>query len=91
MNVNHVSGAAVGAVLGAILVACLHRYGIAAISDSQAALIGAGTAAAGVGVAHALWTVGLLPIIHRILHGPPKPDASEQPQPQPTPSPAGLG
>lgn len=83
MGAVHVSGAAIGAALGAILAASLHRYHVTAVTDAEAALIGAAMVAACVGIAHALWNIGLGPIFDRILHGPAKPS----PPPQTTPPP----
>jgi hypothetical protein len=66
----HVSGATLGAALGAILAASLHRYHVTAVTDAEAALIGAAMVAVGTGAAHAVWNVGLGPLWARILHGP---------------------
>ena len=84
MSTAHVSGAALGATLGAILAAALHRYHVTAITDAEAALIGAAMVALFVGVAHAVWNVGLGPILQRVMHGPP---ARQTPPPPPPPPP----
>lgn len=73
MNASHVTGAALGAALGALLVGLLHHFKVTAISDADAALMGSAFVALGVGVAHAIWQVGLGPIFSRVVHGPAKP------------------
>lgn len=83
MNASHVTGAGIGAVLGAILAAALDKYTGLTISTAEAALIGAAVAGLGVGVAHAVWNVGLGPIFRRIIHGP----QSASPSPPPAPPP----
>jgi hypothetical protein len=70
MNGAHVSGAGIGAVIGAILVSLFRRYSVAGITAAEAALIGAGCVAAGTGIAHAVWSIGLGPMCDRLLHGP---------------------
>lgn len=87
MDASHVSGAALGATLGAILAAALHRYHVTAVTDAEAALIGAAFVALGVGIAHALWTIGLGPIFSRIIHGPSRPQVA----PPVTPPPPTVG
>ena len=70
MNASHATGAALGAILGAILVASLKRYGVTSLSLADASLVGSGMIAAGTGVAHAAWNIGLSPIFSRLIHGP---------------------
>lgn len=72
MNASHVTGAGLGAAFGALLVGLLHHFNVTVLSDTDAALIGAAFVALGVGVAHAVWNVGLGPVLNRILHGPAK-------------------
>ena len=84
MNATHVSGAAIGAALGAILAAALHRYHVTAITDAEAALIGAAMVALCTGLAHAFWNIGLGPIFSRIVHGPAKQQSAPPPPPPAT-------
>lgn len=72
MDASHATGAGLGTLAGALLVGLLHHFKVTSISDADAALIGAATAALGVGVAHAFWNIGVGPIIQRVIHGPSK-------------------
>lgn len=70
MSAAHVTGGALGVALGAILASLLRRFGGVSLSYADAALLGGALGAAGVGIAHAVWHIGLGPIFARILHGP---------------------
>ena len=70
MNASHVAGGAIGLALAAVVVALVRRYASTTFSDTDATLIGGAAVAIGVGIAHAVWQVGLGPIFSRILHGP---------------------
>ena len=76
MSSSHVTGGVLGGALGIVLVGLLRHYGISSIDQTEASAVGVGFAGAGVAVAHAVWNLGLFPIIHRIIHGP---DPAKQP------------
>jgi hypothetical protein len=69
MTGTHVT---VGSALGALVAVLLARYGFS-LDSSSAALIGSGASAAGVGLAHLVTGVGLIPALKRVVFGPPKP------------------
>lgn len=71
MKPEHLTGAAIGAIIGTLFVGLAHHYGIHAITVTDGTMIGVGCVAAGVAAAHAVWTIGLGPIFSRIIHGPP--------------------
>jgi hypothetical protein len=86
MTGTHVT---VGSALGALAAVLFDRYGIK-VSSSDAALIGAGAAAGGVGLAHLVAGVGLIPALKQAVFGPPKPAAprflaAAAPPPPPAP------
>lgn len=75
MRPSHVTGGVIGGLLGAAFAGLAHHYGLTSLSETDAALVGAGAVAAGVAAAHAIWNIGLGPIFARIAHGP-KPPAT---------------
>lgn len=83
MKQEHLTGASVGAIIGVLFVGLAHHYGVHSITVTDGSLIGIGCAAAGVALAHAVWTIGLGPIFSRIVHGPAKPSAPAPPVPPP--------
>ena len=75
MNVSHVAGGGVGAVLGAAVVAVVHHFFHVNVSDLDASLIGSVALSAGVGLGHALAKGGVLGLVKEILHGSAAPSA----------------
>lgn len=71
MNGAHVTGGAIGTLLGAVLAPLLARYGVH-VTDSTASLIGVAAASLGVGVGHVISTEGIWPALVRAFVGPRK-------------------
>jgi hypothetical protein len=69
MTGTHVT---VGSALGGLVAVLLARYGFR-LDSSSAALVGSVASAAGVGLAHLVTGVGLIPALRRVVFGPPKP------------------
>lgn len=72
MNGAHVTGGAIGTLLGAIVAPLLARYGVH-VTDSTASLIGVAAVAFGVGLGHVVSSEGIWPAIKRVFVGPEKP------------------
>lgn len=74
MNASHVAGGGIGALLGALVVGLLKHFGVATVSDVDAAVIGSAALSAGVGIGHAVSEHGLTGIGAIIWKGhPPAP------------------
>jgi hypothetical protein len=73
MTGTHVT---VGSALGGLVAVLLARYGFR-LDSSSAALVGSVASAAGVGLAHLVTGVGLIPALRRVVFGPPKPSPRE--------------
>ena len=69
MTGTHVT---VGSALGALVAVLLARYGLK-LDSSSAALVGSAASAVGVGLAHLVTGVGIIPALRRVVFGPPKP------------------
>jgi len=76
------TGSAIGGAVGWALA----RYGIH-VSSSDAAVIGSGLSALGVGLAHVIADQGLWPAIRRVFLGPPKERGVVPPEPPAPPVP----
>lgn len=72
MNGAHVTGGAIGALVGAVVAPLLARYGVH-ITDSTASLIGVAAVSLGVGLGHVVSTEGIWPAIKRVFVGPARP------------------
>lgn len=72
MDASHVTGGALGALAAIVTVGLLRHYGASSIDPTEATAAAGAAIGAGVAVAHAVWNIGLGPIINRVLHGPGK-------------------
>lgn len=70
MDASHATGGTIGGLLAAAGVGLLRHYGVSSIDPTEATIAGVASVAGGVAVAHAVWNIGLGPIVARILHGP---------------------
>lgn len=61
-----------GSALGALVAVLLTRYGFN-LDSASAALVGSGASAVGIGLAHLVTGVGIVPALRRMVFGPPKP------------------
>lgn len=77
MNPSHVAGGGIGAILGAVVVGLLKHFGVATVTDIDAAVIGSAALSAGVGVGHAINKYGLAGIASIIWHGHKKPEPAK--------------
>lgn len=73
MQPAHITGAAIGGLLGIVGVGLLRHYGVSSIDQTEATAVGIGAVGAGIAVVHAVWNIGLGPIFRRIAHGPAEP------------------
>ena len=81
MTTTHITGGVLGYLVGVILVGMLRHYGVSSIDPTEAAAVGGGFAAGGIAVVHAVWNIGVGPIVRRIVHGPSQPAAPTPPPP----------
>lgn len=77
MQPSHITGAAIGGLLGIVGVGLLRHYGVSSIGQTEATAVGIGAVAAGVAIAHAVWNIGVGPIFRRIVHGPAAPSGPQ--------------
>lgn len=100
MRSSHVVGGSSAAFVGAIAVSLVNRFFHSHISDAEAFVIGGAALSAGVGIGHAIATLGVFGAIKRFFKGPENvpvvyaqvdPASAAQPAPAPDPSaPAGV-
>lgn len=77
MQVSHVAGGGIGALLGAVAAGLLHKFTSLTVSDVDAALIGSAALSLGVGLGHAIDTYGVKGLFARLWRGAPKPPAPD--------------
>lgn len=70
MKPSHVTGGAIGGLLGVLAVGLAHHFKITSMTDTDAALVGGAAVGAGVGIAHAVWNIGIAPLCKRLWRGP---------------------
>lgn len=74
-----------GSAIGGAVAWALARYGLH-VSPSDAAVIGSGLSALGVGLAHVIADQGLWPAVRRVFVGPPKERPVVPPEPPAPPA-----
>jgi hypothetical protein len=77
LNPSHVAGGGIGAILGAVIVGLLKHFGLATVTDVDAAVIGSAALSAGVGAGHAINEYGLAGLASIVWHGHKKPAAAK--------------